>query len=234
MMIDVLLYIILIFFAFFVCFVFCRPQSRNKSPTVTHQTIIPKKPLSEQETFGKRGEQQVSLMLKKVAESCGGHVFNDYTFADQQGFSTNIDHLLICKGGLFVIETKANKGLIYGNDNDDYWRAEKEPWQEDKEFKNPVRQNQGHINHLRRMMGGKAPKIISMVIFSAASSLAHVNSSCTYSLRSAYEYLISKANEEKYSPQTVERFRRILFIIQEEHGISIEEHNAIVRDRFSS
>ena len=84
------------------------------------------------------------------------------------------------------------------------------------------------------MMGGKAPKIISMVIFSAASSLAHVNSSCTYSLRSAYEYLISKANEEKYSPQTVERFRRILFIIQEEHGISIEEHNAIVRDRFSS
>ncbi|MBQ6655566.1 MAG: NERD domain-containing protein [Erysipelotrichaceae bacterium] len=230
----VLFYILLILFIIFVFFAFYRSNDSDTDTPVTPPIIVPKKPLSEQEAFGIAGEQQVGYMLKRIAASCNGHVFNDYTFADQQGYSTNIDHLLICKGGLFIIETKANKGIIYGSDRDELWYAVKEEWQENREFKNPVLQNQGHINHLRRMMGQNPPKMISMIIFTSAKSLNNVVSSCTYDIDSASRFLMEKTKTDKYSPKTVERIYRELIYIREEFGISIEEHNAIVKDRFCS
>lgn len=130
----------------------------------------------EQEAFGKAGEDYVASMLEDLANSYDGYVFNDFTFMDQKGYSTNIDHIFVCTGGIFIIETKSYKGFIYGNDTDDMWYQEKEEWQDDKEFKNPVKQNQGHINHLRRMMESNPPKMISMIIFPTADSLRHVDS----------------------------------------------------------
>ncbi len=39
----------------------------------------------------------------------------------------------------------------YGDESGETWYALKEEWQDDKDFRNPIEQNQGHINHLKRM-----------------------------------------------------------------------------------
>lgn len=187
----------------------------------------------EQEQFGKAGENYVASMLESIAKNHKAKVFNDYTFMDDNGFSTNIDHILVCQGGVFIIETKSNKGYIYGNDSTDKWYAEKEEWQEDKVFKNPVKQNQGHINHLRRMFKNTPPKMISMIIFPAAGSLLHVNSKYVYYSRDARNYILEKISEAKYSPQFVDRISNQLKDIIDEYGITTEEHKYNINNRFN-
>ena len=67
-------------------------------------------------------------MLNSIASSYKTYVFNDFTFMDDNGYSTNIDYILVCQGVVFVIEIKSNKGFIYGNDNDEKWFAQKQDW----------------------------------------------------------------------------------------------------------
>lgn len=80
---------------------------------------------AQQENFGKAGENIVADMLLTISQTHKAYVFNNFTFVDKNGFSTNIDHIFVCQGGVFVIETKANKGFIYGETDDEYWYAQK-------------------------------------------------------------------------------------------------------------
>ena len=60
---------------------------------------------------GKLGEKIVGLNLKKLPDEY--RIFND-VYIQENGFSTQIDHLVISPYGIFVIETKNYKGDIYG------------------------------------------------------------------------------------------------------------------------
>ena len=187
----------------------------------------------EQERFGKAGEEYVASMLEAIQQKYKSYIFNDYTFKDDKGYSSNIDHIFICVGGIFIIETKSNKGIIHGSESDEYWYAEKEEWQDDKKFRNPVIQNQGHINHLRRMFKNNPPKMYSLVIFPAADSIDDVDSIKVYDVESAYNFILEKINEEKYSNQFVDRMYTELNDIINQYGITIEEHiNITFSDKF--
>ena len=50
----------------------------------------------EQERFGKAGEEYVSSMLGVIQQNYKSYIFNDYTFKDDKGYSSNIDHIFIC------------------------------------------------------------------------------------------------------------------------------------------
>ncbi|MCR8923134.1 NERD domain-containing protein [Dasania sp. GY-MA-18] len=60
------------------------------------------------------GELQINLLLKLFLSKNKYHLFNNVTLASEDG-STQIDHLLISKYGVFVIETKNMKGWIFGS-----------------------------------------------------------------------------------------------------------------------
>lgn len=186
----------------------------------------------EQERFGKAGEEYVSSMLGVIQQKYKSYIFNDYTFKDDKGYSSNIDHIFICVGGIFVIETKSNKGIIHGSESDEYWYAEKEEWQDDKKFRNPVIQNQGHINHLRRMFKNNPPKMYSLVIFPVADSMEDVDSIKVYDIDSAYKFIIEKINEGKYSEQFVDRMHTEFNDIINQYRITIEEHIANNKDKY--
>ncbi len=42
--------------------------------------------------------------------------FNDVTLPDEQGGTTQIDHIVLSPFGVFVIETKNYKGWIFGGE----------------------------------------------------------------------------------------------------------------------
>lgn len=70
-------------------------------------------------------------------------VFHDLYVPTTKGKTTQIDHLIISRYGIFVIETKNYKGWIYGSEKNKYW--EKVIYQRKEKFYNPIHQNDGHI-----------------------------------------------------------------------------------------
>lgn len=69
--------------------------------------------------YGDIGERKVKLMLEGIANQYSGHVYNKYIFEYEQGFSSEIDHILVTIGGVFIVETKSNKGTIIGTEKDE-------------------------------------------------------------------------------------------------------------------
>lgn len=132
---------------------------------------------------GKRGEKAVdSLLLSDTYEK-------KYTVSDLLFLSENktvqIDHILINKQGIFVIETKNYGGRIYGNDGQLEWT---QVFGKKKiKFYNPVKQNATHIYHLNKILPKKVP-IHSVVVF-AKNNTAYVTSNNVVGISSLTEYL---------------------------------------------
>lgn len=177
----------------------------------------------EIQRFGAEGENYVADHLLGLVKHFNGVLFNDFCFEDDDGFSSEIDHIVVTRGGIFVIETKTNKGTIQGNKDDDYWLCIKEIYQEDKTFKNPIKQNIGHINHLRKVFGNNCPKMESIVIFPIAD-LSSLECNGVYSLKGAIEYLKHRSLEAKYSEDFVKKASDKLMDIKNQYGISKEQH----------
>ena len=177
----------------------------------------------EKQRFGKLGENYVSKHLEIIINEFGGYLYNDFCFEDEKGYSTEIDHILITRGGIFIIETKTNKGIIYGNKDDEYWISIKKEYQEDKSIKNPIIQNNGHINHLKRMFKNYPPKMISVIIFPLAD-ISNINSTVVYNLNDAINYIIKLTKDNKYTNQYVERINKQILYIKSKYSISKEKH----------
>lgn len=172
---------------------------------------------------GKAGENYVASYLSGIVSTYGGFLFNDFCFEDEDGFSTEIDHILITRGGVFVIETKTNKGTIYGSKEDEYWECIKKNYQDDKTLKNPIIQNQGHINHLRRMFGKNAPKMLSIVIFPVADT-SHIDATNVCNVNGAVAAIKELTVAAKYSEEFVKKINNQLQSIKDRYGISKERH----------
>ena len=177
----------------------------------------------EAKRYGEAGENLVAKYLQDVVNSYGGYLYNDFCFEDQQGYSTEIDHILITRGGVFIIETKTNKGLIRGTKEDEWWLCIKKDYQQDKQLKNPIIQNQGHINHLRKMFKNTPPKMTSIVIFPVAD-ITYVSSDIVYDLDDATNKIIELTKSNTYSQEFVERINSQIKQIQDAYSISKEKH----------
>ena len=115
---------------------------------------------------GEAGELVVSHFLNKLDKSKYFTV-NDITLKNN-GFTTQIDHIVVSCYGVFVIETKNWKGSIYGgrwgNDIYQYLGGVKYTHQ------NPFKQNIGHIKFLREVLSNYNDlTFISLVAFGGYS-----------------------------------------------------------------
>lgn len=99
---------------------------------------------------GETGELITAQMLDKVRgyKRVLHHVY--VTKTDGSGTS-EIDLVMIHEKGIIVIENKNYKGYIYGAEEDLYW-TQVYGKREKRSFYNPVKQNQSHIRHLKRLL----------------------------------------------------------------------------------
>lgn len=98
---------------------------------------------SQSETRGLIGERKVFSILKELPDEY--YIWNDIVL-QRNGYSVQIDHIVISPYGIFVIETKNYKGWIYGNDDCDKWT--KTYYGRKYHFNNPVKQNHSHVKAL--------------------------------------------------------------------------------------
>ena len=179
-----------------------------------------------------KGEKLVSQMLSDIIKTYNGYLFNNFTFIDDNGFSTNIDQIFLSRGGLFIIETKSNIGTIYGNDSYEVWEARIKGRKSNKLFKNPIKQNKKHINHLLFMLKNNSLKMNSMIIFPLADSIYNVVSGFVYDLCSAKKFIIDKTKEERYSKEVIDEMYFRLNEVKNIHGISLEEHRVNIKNKY--
>lgn len=108
------------------------------------------------------GELKVKLILGKTKKG-EKYVLNNILF-DTDTKSCQIDHILINKNGVFVIETKNYSGRIYGTDKEHEWTQVLQYGKVKNRFYSPVKQNQTHIYEIKKVIGAEIP-IKSLIVF---------------------------------------------------------------------
>lgn len=110
---------------------------------------------------GQAGELEVSLIIGDTIPR-RRYVFNDslIKLGDQ---TSQIDHILVNRAGVFVIETKNYSGRIYGDVNSDDWVQISRKGHRHT-FYNPIMQNESHVRIIRKIVGNDV-KIFPFVVF---------------------------------------------------------------------
>lgn len=121
--------------------------------------------------IGRSGENFVSRKLHAL-DPAHYRILNDLMLPSNGNSSaTQIDHVVVSNFGIFCIETKAYKGWIFGNADQEHWTQVIFRYKE--RFYNPLRQNFAHIKAIEGLLGIpdlKSP-IISLVAFPNADKL---------------------------------------------------------------
>ncbi|TMU84287.1 NERD domain-containing protein [Bacillus sp. BHET2] len=118
---------------------------------------------------GKIGEGKVRYHLGKLNPE---HyvVLHDLLIPAQDGKTTQIDHVVLSKAGIFVIETKNYQGWIYGSENSKKWTQV--IYKRKQSFQNPFHQNYGHIKAIERIIGDHIqPPYFSVIAFDPKSTI---------------------------------------------------------------
>lgn len=125
---------------------------------------------------GNYGELRVSHILSQLPEEY--LVFND-VYLEIKGRSSQIDHVVISKYGVFVIETKNYSGAVYGGENAEKWAQYLNG--ERYDFRNPIKQNLSHVWAIKDTLHIAPSSIIPIVVFLNGADLhCNTNSAVLY------------------------------------------------------
>lgn len=133
-------------------------------------------PADRQKDYGDAGEDIVASILGKSIPG-EKYVINDLLFKTSEGHSCQIDHIVINKYGIFVIETKNYSGCIYGEENAREWTQIL--GSVTNNFYNPVMQNSTHIYHLSKRLGIKNV-FKNIVVFLPRADISCAKSDCVF------------------------------------------------------
>ena len=114
--------------------------------------------------FQNRGEVAVSNHLCRHFRSPDYHLMNHVTLRMEDG-TTQVDHILVSRFGVFVIETKHYSGWIFGSAGDKTWTQVH--FSRRFRFQNPIFQNKRHVRAVQGLLDFLPPGAVkSVVVFS--------------------------------------------------------------------
>ena len=108
------------------------------------------------------GEMQATLAAKIRLDSHIYRSVNNVTIPTGNG-TTQIDHVIVSKYGIFVVETKNIMGWIYGDEKQRQWTQVL--YGKKYRFQNPLLQNYRHTKALAEFLGIERSKIHSVIMF---------------------------------------------------------------------
>ena len=113
------------------------------------------------------GELGVRLILKKLKKEEFEVLHNIMLMKD--GKTTQIDHIIVGRTGIFVVETKNYNGWIFGSEHSKVWTQS--IYKSKRKFQNPVHQNYGHIKFLEHHLQDYSGPFFSVIVFSNKGTL---------------------------------------------------------------
>jgi hypothetical protein len=115
-----------------------------------------------------RGEARLSRAIQTRFRPPDYHLLNHITLRLQDG-TTQVDHILVCRFGVFVIETKDFKGWIFAGANDRNWTQVL--YRAKFRFQNPIRQNYKHVCAVRELLEFLEPDVVHPVVVFAGEAV---------------------------------------------------------------
>lgn len=116
------------------------------------------------------GEWVVNLQCRLFLPKSEYTMVPNVTIPDGLGGTTQIDHVVVSRYGVFVVETKNYKGWIFGGEHDPQW-TQKIHGGHSQQFQNPLRQNFKHTETLAGVLGLSRDKLVSCVAFMGDATL---------------------------------------------------------------
>ena len=171
---------------------------------------------------GKAGEFWTKKELKKLNNEY--RVINDIMIKTEDGKTHQIDHIVISKYGIFVIETKHLNACIIGDDYVDNWTYKllKKTYY----IKNPIHQNYGHIQTLKKILNLDENLFISIVCITSRAKIK-VNSNKVVGVNKLLvkikSYNIKKIDNEE---EIYNKIKSINIIDKKER----KQHNRITKE----
>ncbi len=111
---------------------------------------------------GMVGEWLITLSIRLFLDKREYHLLNNVTLPLEQG-TTQIDHVIVSRFGVFVIETKNMKGWIFGDPKHKRWTQQL--YRRRHGFQNPLHQNYLHVMTLKSLLGMADHQLHSIVYF---------------------------------------------------------------------
>lgn len=187
---------------------------------------------------GKRGEESISHLLTLLPEEYS--TLNDIVLRTEKG-TTQIDHVVVSKYGVFAIETKNYRGDIYGDDERNEWTQiivtevtyRKKWWKTytyvtKNQFYNPVKQSLGHVFKVKELLKAYPHlKIIPIVVFVGNAELKGVESK--YHVLYAEE-LLSTIKSYTTSFLSNEEVQEVINILQNNNVRDVVKNKEHVRN----
>lgn len=107
------------------------------------------------------GEKRVKKEIKRIMPK-GSKSLHGVLLKVGRGF-TEIDHIVITRSKIYVIETKDAHGTIQGKSNDTLWKQD--IGSKHHTMRNPLMQNQKHVQILDKLIGDYDLNIENLVVF---------------------------------------------------------------------
>jgi hypothetical protein len=113
--------------------------------------------------FQNYGEELAARTLQRHFKGDDYHLLNHVTLKHRGG-TTQVDHILVSRFGVFVIETKDYTGWIFANAKHDTWTQV--TFKDKFKFQNPIHQNYRHVQAVQQLLDFVPPTAVhSIVVF---------------------------------------------------------------------
>ena len=146
---------------------------------------------------GAYAEDRVARRLARLPEEY--HVFND-VYIRSGNRSVQIDHVVISRYGVFVIETKNYKGWVYGSASAEHWTQN--IYGHKYQLYNPTRQNSSHVGALCNLFRITRDKTIPIIVF-AGSATVHCSADCYVIYLSQLRQVIDRNKNIQFTDEQV-------------------------------
>jgi len=173
------------------------------------------------------GEKKTSLSLRFL-NSREYKVINNLLFYID-GRTVQIDHVVVSRYGIFVIETKNYSGLIVGSSKDSHWIQFL--GRRKYRFYNPVKQNNGHVKALRSFLsrlGFESVRLLPIVVFVGDANL-RIESDVPVITLDRLSSTIRSYQDEVMSESTRDRIFQVLKSAGIKGYKAVREHVKYVR-----
>lgn len=162
-------------------------------------------------------------------------IFNNVIIQTERG-STQIDHVIVSKYGLFAIETKDKTGWIFGDTKQEQWTQV--IYNKKYQFQNPLRQNYRHTKALSEFLGIEHDKIHSLVIFWGDCEFKSPMPDNVFKgsiFNGKFKNYIQSKNITLLSPDEIDRICSDLIRAKDSAGfLAGWHHSKELKDRYSS
>ncbi|HBC3426917.1 NERD domain-containing protein [Vibrio parahaemolyticus] len=176
------------------------------------------------------GEFLVNRLLSILPES-DYTLIKDVTLPTSDG-TTQVDHIVVSKYGIFVVETKNMKGWIFGSARQKQWTQK--IYRHSSKFQNPLHQNYKHIKALETLLGCSEEHLHSVIVFIGDSTFkTEMPPNVTYA-RGSIRY-IQQFNDVVFSDNDYARLTESINQIKLKRGVITDlKHRKHVKEVVTS